>query len=62
MKKAPYLGVMVIAAFISFISAMQIDSAFSDERKLNTVFLIGSILFGLLAIGALIGATKTPKR
>jgi len=62
MKKAPYLAVMVIAAFISFISAVHIDSAFGDKYNLNNVFLIGSILFGLVAIGALIGATKTPKR
>lgn len=62
MKKAPYLGIMVIAAFVSAICGFQIDSAFADRYNLNTVFLLGSILFGLVAIGALIGAAKTPKR
>jgi len=62
MKKSPYLGIMVAAAFISAICGFQIDSAFADEYNLNTVFLVATILFGLVAIGALIGAAKTPKR
>lgn len=61
MKKAPYLGVMVIAAFASIISGVQIDSAHADANNLNTLWLVLTIVFGVTALGSLYLATKTPK-
>lgn len=52
MKNKPYLGAMVISAFISFISAMQIDSAHTDGTKLNVLYYTATIAFGLVAIVA----------
>jgi len=61
MKKKPYLGIMAVTAFICAIAAFNIDSAWADEKGVNSLLLGLSIAFGLVAVGAGILAAKTPK-
>ena len=60
MKKKPYLGLMVVAAFGCFLSAMQIDSYQADLHHTNTLWWVVTIVCGLVAVGSLVLAIKTP--
>ncbi len=60
-QKRWLLGSMVVLAFGSIISAVQIDSYRSDLNNLNPLWYILTIVFGVLALGFLYLATKTPK-
>lgn len=45
--------VTVVAAFLSFIMFIHIDSAIADQYKLNTFFIVTGIVFALVAAYAL---------
>lgn len=49
---------MVVAAFISVIAFFHVDSYVADKNGLNPLFIIGGIVFGLLAIGCLYKVVK----
>jgi len=54
-KKLPYLGVVVGAAFLSFLCGANING---DNGE--TLLWVGCIAFGLVAVAAIIAAIKTP--
>lgn len=60
-SKKWYLGVMVAAAFLSFLAGIHIDSAFADEHQLNTALWVLCPAFGVVALLFLYLASKTPK-
>ena len=49
-KAKKYWALSGISGFAAFISFFQINSAFADAHKLNTLFPILGIAFGLVAI------------
>jgi len=49
MTVAKWYTVLVIAAFASVISFFNINSAFADAHKVNGLFKIAGIIFGLVA-------------
>lgn len=49
---------LVVFAFASFISFIQINSAWADANNFNTGWLIIGIVTGLVAIGCLIKVAK----
>lgn len=58
MSTKKWFAVMVILAFGSVISFFHVDSYIADKNGLNPLFIIGGILFGLLAIGCLYKVIK----
>jgi len=53
-----WFTVLVIAAFASVISFFQINSYFADTHKLNGVFKIAGIVFGIIAAYSYYRANK----
>jgi cell division protein FtsW (lipid II flippase) len=51
--------VMIISAILSFISFIQIDSAFADKNHFNLGFIVIGVVLGLVAIGCLVKVAKS---
>lgn len=53
MKVKHWFYIMTALAFTSFISFLQIDSAYADENNLNQTFMNLGIISGILAAAVL---------
>lgn len=62
MKVQHWFIIMTVLAFTSFISFLQIDSAYADDHNLNSTFLNVGIVSGLLAALALFMANQSQKK
>jgi hypothetical protein len=51
MNTKKWFAISSAVAFAAMISFFQIDSAFADEKKLNTLFTVAGILLTLTSAG-----------
>jgi hypothetical protein len=62
MKVQNWFIIMTVLAFTSFISFLQIDSAYADEHNMNGTFMNVGVISGLLAALALFMAYQSQKK
>jgi len=62
MQVKHWFYIMTILAFTSFISFLQIDSAYADEHNMNATFMNVGIISAVLAALALFMAYQSQKK
>ena len=62
MKVQNWFIIMTVLAFMSFISFLQIDSAYADDNNLNSTFLNIGVVSAVLAALALFMANQSQKK
>lgn len=62
MKVQNWFIIMAVLAFTSFISFLQIDSAYADDNNLNGTFLNVGVVAAVLAAASLFMAYQSQKK
>ena len=62
MKVQNWFIIMSVLAFMSFISFLQIDSAYADEHNMNATFMNVGIISAVLAAASLFMAYQSQKK